>query len=182
MRPADRRRRTPQRTHGHDDPGRSWLYHNTGVRTELGLRATSWLTNNPPSVHPASAMDPPRTRSRSRSGFYHFGVSANGGAASGNGSGSGGSAAGGAALLAAAAGAGGGGPLSYSQQQGGNPGWAPHHGGRSYPESQQQPPPQGGYLQGPGVGPQGAYLQVPGVGPPQRHPAHGAHRHPGAGE
>lgn len=97
-------------------------------------------------------MDPPRTRSRSRSGFYHFSVNGNVGG-SGGAAGSGG-------LMSA-----GGGGLSFPQPQS-NPGWAPHHGGRSYPENQQQQHNQGSYLAA------GA----------QRHSAHGAHRHPGPGE
>lgn len=75
-------------------------------------------------------MDPPRTRSRSRSGFYHFT-----GSVGGNG---GGNSVGTGSPMNAS-----GGGLSYPQQS--NPGWAPHHGGRSYPESQQQHS-QGSYL------------------------------------
>ncbi|KAJ3587454.1 hypothetical protein NHX12_011051 [Muraenolepis orangiensis] len=104
-------------------------------------------------------MDPPRTRSRSRSGFYNFGMNGSG-ATNGNNNPAGNGAVG---MTAS------GGGLTYSQPSS-NPGWAPHHGGRSYPET----PQQGGYL---GPGPQGGYL-----GPgPQRHSPHGAHRHPGAG-
>ncbi|KAM8847825.1 E3 ubiquitin-protein ligase RNF38-like [Synchiropus picturatus] len=101
-------------------------------------------------------MDPPRTRSRSRSGFYHFGVN------NGNnnvGASGGGSAVGNGSLVNAA----GGGGMSYPQQ--GSAGWTPHHGGRSYPDNQQQQQQSASYL------PAGA----------QRHPSHGAHRHPGAG-
>jgi len=106
---------------------------------------------------PTTAMDPPRTRSRSRSGFYHFGMSGNVGSnGSGNAVGNGG-------LMTAS-----GGGLSYAQQS--NPGWAPHHGGHSYPESQQQ------QQQQPHT--QGSYLSAGA----QRHPTHGAHRHPGAGK
>ncbi|MED6265059.1 hypothetical protein CHARACLAT_021598 [Characodon lateralis] len=97
-------------------------------------------------------MDPPRTRSRSRSGFYHFSMN---GSVGGNEGG----------LMNAS-----GGGVSYPPPS--NPGWAPHHGGRGYPEGQQQqplpPPPQHA---------QGSYLSA-GV---QRHSGHGAHRHPGAG-
>ncbi|KAK1904858.1 E3 ubiquitin-protein ligase RNF38 [Dissostichus eleginoides] len=93
-------------------------------------------------------MDPPRTRSRSRSGFYHFGM--NGNVGSGNAVGNG-------SMMNAS-----GGGVNYPPQS--NPGWAPHHGGRSYPESQQQHA-------------QGSYLSAGA----QRHSAHGAHRHPGAG-
>ncbi|XP_037531750.1 E3 ubiquitin-protein ligase RNF38 [Nematolebias whitei] len=100
-------------------------------------------------------MDPPRTRSRSRSGFYHFAL--NGGGAGG------GSAVGNGSLMSSSGGGGGG--LNYPPQS--NTGWAPHHGGRSYSEIQ-QPPQQHG---------QGSYLPA-GV---QRHSAHAAHRHPGAG-
>ncbi|XP_051275686.1 E3 ubiquitin-protein ligase RNF38 isoform X1 [Dicentrarchus labrax] len=96
-------------------------------------------------------MDPPRTRSRSRSGFYHFGMNGNIGS---NGSGN---AVGNGSMMNAS-----GGGVSYPQQS--NPGWAPHHGGRSYPESQQQHT-------------QGSYLSAGA----QRHSSHGAHRHPGAG-
>ncbi|KAG8004007.1 E3 ubiquitin-protein ligase RNF38 [Nibea albiflora] len=96
-------------------------------------------------------MDPPRTRSRSRSGFYHFGMNGNVGS---NGSGN---AVGNGSMMNAS-----GGGVSYPQQS--NPGWAPHHGGRSYPESQQQHA-------------QGSYLSAGA----QRHSSHGAHRHPGAG-
>ncbi|CAL8302727.1 unnamed protein product [Arctogadus glacialis] len=96
-------------------------------------------------------MDPPRTRSRSRSGFYHFGMNSSG-ATNGNNTNTVGN---GAVMINA----GGGG--NYSQQSN-NPGWATHHGGRVYPESQQQTP--GSYL-GPG---------------PQRHSSNGAHRHQGA--
>ncbi|KAF3838479.1 hypothetical protein F7725_010247 [Dissostichus mawsoni] len=74
-------------------------------------------------------MDPPRTRSRSRSGFYHFGM--NGNVGSGNAVGNG-------SMMNAS-----GGGVNYPPQS--NPGWAPHHGGRSYPESQQQHA-QGSYL------------------------------------
>ncbi|XP_039976159.1 E3 ubiquitin-protein ligase RNF38-like isoform X1 [Xiphias gladius] len=97
-------------------------------------------------------MDPPRTRSRSRSGFYHFGMN---GSVGSNGSGN---AVGNGSLMNAS-----GGGVSYPQQS--NPGWVPHHGGRSYPESQQQQHTQGSYLSA------GA----------QRHSSLGAHRHPGAG-
>ncbi|XP_072293854.1 RING finger protein 44-like isoform X1 [Eucyclogobius newberryi] len=70
-------------------------------------------------------MDPPRTRSRSRSGFYHFGVNGGGNAAGGG-------------LMNAS-----GGGLNYPQQT--NPGWASHHhGGRSHLENLQHTP--GGYL------------------------------------
>lgn len=75
-------------------------------------------------------MDPPRTRSRSRSGFYHFSMNGNVG---GNGN-----AAGSGSIMGASGGGG-----SFPQQS--NPGWAPHHGGRSYPENQQQHN-QGSYL------------------------------------
>lgn len=99
------------------------------------------------------AMDPPRTRSRSRSGFYHFGMNGN------VGSNGGGNAVGNGSMMNA-----GGEGVSYPPQN--NPGWAPHHhGGRSYPESQQQHA-QGSYLSA------GAH----------RHSSHGAHRHPGAGK
>lgn len=104
----------------------------------------------PPSSSPA--MDPPRTRSRSRSGFYHFGMNGN------VGSNGGGNAVGNGSLMNAS-----GGGVSYPQQS--NPGWAPHHGGRSYPDSQQQHT-------------QGSYLSAGA----QRHSSHGAHRHPGAGK
>uniref|UniRef100_A0A1A8L9U5 Ring finger protein 38 n=1 Tax=Nothobranchius pienaari TaxID=704102 RepID=A0A1A8L9U5_9TELE len=100
-------------------------------------------------------MDPPRTRSRSRSGFYHFAMN---GSVGSNGSGN---AIGNGNLVSASGGA----VVNYPPQN--NPGWAPHHGGRSYPESQQQQQSHG----------QGSYLS-PGV---QRHSAHGAHRHTGAG-
>lgn len=76
-------------------------------------------------------MDPPRTRSRSRSGFYLFGVNNNVG---NNGSGN---AVSNASMMNAS-----GGGVSYPQQS--NPGW-PHHGGRSYPENQPQHT-QGNYL------------------------------------
>ncbi|XP_013869522.1 E3 ubiquitin-protein ligase RNF38 isoform X1 [Austrofundulus limnaeus] len=102
-------------------------------------------------------MDPPRTRSRSRSGFYHFAVNGSvggGGSAVGNGN------------MMSATGGGGGGGLNYPPQS--NPGWAPHHGGRNYPESQQPQQQQHGQV---------SYLSA-GV---QRHSAHGAHRHPGVG-
>ncbi|XP_061542258.1 E3 ubiquitin-protein ligase RNF38-like [Phycodurus eques] len=96
-------------------------------------------------------MDPPRTRSRSRSGFYHFAVS---NPAGGN---SGGNALGNGSMMSA--GGGGGGGMSFPQQS--NAGWAPHHGGRGgYPDSQPQQP--------------GTYLAAGA----QRH---GAHRHPGSG-
>lgn len=107
---------------------------------------------HPPPPSSSPAMDPPRTRSRSRSGFYHFGMNGNVGS---NGSGN---AAGNGSMMNAS-----GGGVSYPQQS--NPGWAPHHGGRSYPESQQQHA-------------QGSYLSVGA----QRHSSHGAHRHPGAGK
>lgn len=94
-------------------------------------------------------MDPPRTRSRSRSGFFHFGP--NGG---GN---SGGNAVGNGSLMNAS-----GVGVNYPQQN--NPGWASHHGGRSHPDTQQHT--------------QGSYLSAGA----QRHSAHGAHRHPGAGK
>uniref|UniRef100_A0A1A8HZ93 Ring finger protein 38 n=1 Tax=Nothobranchius kuhntae TaxID=321403 RepID=A0A1A8HZ93_NOTKU len=100
-------------------------------------------------------MDPPRTRSRSRSGFYHFAMN---GSVGSNG---GGNAIGNGNLVSASGGA----VVNYPPQN--NPGWAPHHGGRSYPESQQQQQSHG----------QGSYLSA-GV---QRHSAHGAHRHTGAG-
>ncbi|XP_049618499.1 E3 ubiquitin-protein ligase RNF38 isoform X1 [Syngnathus scovelli] len=97
-------------------------------------------------------MDPPRTRSRSRSGFYHFAVS---NPAGGNG---GGNALGNGSMMSAG---GGGGGMSFPQQS--NAGWAPHHGGRGgYPENHHQQQQPGTYL------PAGA----------QRH---GAHRHPGNG-
>ncbi|CAB1460461.1 unnamed protein product [Pleuronectes platessa] len=97
-------------------------------------------------------MDPPRTRSRSRSGFYHFGMN---GSVGGNGSGN---AVGSGSLMNASGGA-----VSYPPQS--NPGWAPHHhGGRSYSEGQQQHT-------------QGSYMSA---GAP-RHSSLGAHRHPGAG-
>nr|XP_061786015.1 E3 ubiquitin-protein ligase RNF38-like isoform X2 [Nerophis lumbriciformis] len=73
-------------------------------------------------------MDPPRTRSRSRSGYYHFPMntpgSNNGGNTLGNGS-----------LVNAA----GGGAMSYPQQS--TAGWPPHHSGRGYPENPQQQQP-----------------------------------------
>ena len=98
------------------------------------------------------AMDPPRTRSRSRSGFYHFGMNGNVGS-----NGSGNAVSNGSMMNAS------GGGVSYPQQS--NPGWAPHHGGRSYPDNQQQHT-------------QGSYLSAGA----QRHSSHGAHRHPGAGK
>ncbi|GLD74168.1 E3 ubiquitin-protein ligase RNF38-like protein [Lates japonicus] len=104
-----------------------------------------------PGLRQNQAMDPPRTRSRSRSCFYHFGMN---GSVGSNGSGN---AVGNGSLMNAS-----GGGVSYPQQS--NPGWAPHHGGRSYPESQQQHT-------------QGSYLSAGA----QRHSSHGAHRHPGAG-
>ncbi|CAL8264288.1 unnamed protein product [Lota lota] len=97
-------------------------------------------------------MDPPRTRSRSRSGFYHFGMNSSG-ATNGNNTNTVGN---GSMMMNASGG------VNYSQQSN-NPGWAPHHGGRAYPESQQHS--------------QGSYL---GAGP-QRHSSHGAHRHQGGG-
>lgn len=115
--------------------------------------------STPATAAQLGPMDPPRTRSRSRSGFYHFGLMNGGGATNGNtGSNSGGN---GAMVMMSASGG-----VNYSQQ-GNNPGgWATHHhGGRPYPENQQHP--------------QGSYL---GAGPPQRHSAHGAHRHPAAGK
>ncbi|XP_030595915.1 E3 ubiquitin-protein ligase RNF38-like isoform X2 [Archocentrus centrarchus] len=96
-------------------------------------------------------MDPPRTRSRSRSGFFHFAMNGSVGSnGSGNSVGNGG-------LVNAS-----GGGVNYPQQS--NSSWAPHHGGRSYPENQQQHT-------------QGSYLSAGA----QRHSSHGAHRHPGAG-
>ncbi|XP_077388574.1 E3 ubiquitin-protein ligase RNF38-like isoform X1 [Festucalex cinctus] len=96
-------------------------------------------------------MDPPRTRSRSRSGFYHFAVNNPAGANSG------GNALGNGSMMSAAGGGGGGGGMSFPQQS--NAGWAPHHGGRGgYPENLPQQP--------------GAYMAAGA----QRH---GAHRHPG---
>ncbi|XP_028316336.1 E3 ubiquitin-protein ligase RNF38-like isoform X2 [Gouania willdenowi] len=100
-------------------------------------------------------MDPPRTRSRSRSGFYHFSMN---GAVGGNG---GGNAVGAGSMMMNA----GGGGLSYSPQN--NPGWTQHHGGRGYPENQNQQQQHA----------QGNYLSAGG----QRHSAQGAHRHPGPG-
>lgn len=107
---------------------------------------------HPPPTSSSLAMDPPRTRSRSRSGFYHFGMNSNIG---NNGSGN---AVGNASMMNAS-----GGGVSYPQQS--NPGWAPHHGGRSYPENQPQHT-------------QGSYLSAGA----QRNSSHGAHRHPGAGK
>lgn len=105
-------------------------------------------------------MDPPRTRSRSRSGFYHFNGNV-GGNAGGNSVGTGSS------MNAS------GGGLSYPpQQHSNNAGWATHHGGRSYPENQQQQQLQQQHSQG-------SYLSAGG----QRHASHGgAHRHPVAGK
>ncbi|XP_061691427.1 E3 ubiquitin-protein ligase RNF38-like [Syngnathoides biaculeatus] len=98
-------------------------------------------------------MDPPRTRSRSRSGFYHFAVNnPAGGNSGGNGS-----------TMSAS---GGGGGMGFSQQS--NAGWAPHHGGRGgYSDSQPQQP--GTYL--------AAGVQRHGV---HRHPGTGGvlHFHP----
>uniref|UniRef100_A0A087XWV8 RING-type domain-containing protein n=1 Tax=Poecilia formosa TaxID=48698 RepID=A0A087XWV8_POEFO len=74
---------------------------------------------HPPPPTASPAMDPPRTRSRSRSGFYHFSMN---GSVGGNDGG----------LMSAS-----GGGVSYPPPS--NPGWAPHHGGRSYPA-------QGSYL------------------------------------
>lgn len=89
-----------------------------------------YLYHVPPPPPCFSAMDPPRTRSRSRSGFFHFGMNSVGSSGGGNAAGNGG-------MMNASGGGG-----SYQQQS--NPGWAPHHGGRSHPESQQHT--QGSYL------------------------------------
>lgn len=119
-----------------------------------GFIFTAYLHHVHPSPPSSSspAMDPPRTRSRSRSGFYHFGMNGNVGS-NGNGN-----TVGNGSLMNAS-----GGGVSYPQQS--NPGWMPHHGGRSYAESQQQHT-------------QGSYLSAGA----QRHSSHGAHRHPGAGK
>ncbi|XP_077589489.1 E3 ubiquitin-protein ligase RNF38-like [Stigmatopora nigra] len=98
-------------------------------------------------------MDPPRTRSRSRSGFYHFAVNNPAGGSGGGGAGN--NALGNGSLMNA----GGAGGMSFPQQN--NAAWAAHHGGRGgYPESQPQQPT--------------TYLAAGA----QRH---GAHRHPGTG-
>ncbi|XP_054648692.1 E3 ubiquitin-protein ligase RNF38-like isoform X2 [Dunckerocampus dactyliophorus] len=99
-------------------------------------------------------MDPPRTRSRSRSGFYHFAMSTTPG---GN---TGGNALGNGSMVNAT----GGGALSYPQQS--SAGWASHHGGRGYPENQQQ---------------QQQQQQQPGSYLSSGAQRHGAHRHPGTG-
>ncbi|KAM6980248.1 E3 ubiquitin-protein ligase RNF38-like [Aplochiton taeniatus] len=96
-------------------------------------------------------MDPPRTRSRSRSGFYHYGMNGGGGNSS--------NAMGNVSMINASGGVG----LNYPQQNTAG-GWAQHHGARNYSENQQQHA-------------QGTYLSTG----PQRDASHGAHRHPGAG-
>lgn len=121
----------------------------SGLKSEAPARTSHYIHHR---RRPFLAMDPPRTRSRSRSGFFHFAmngsVGSNGGAnAIGNGG-----------LMSAS-----GGGVNYPQQS--NSSWAPHHGGRSYPENQQQHT-------------QGSYLSAGA----QRHSSHGAHRHPGAGK
>ncbi|KAM9376459.1 E3 ubiquitin-protein ligase RNF38-like isoform 2-T2 [Pholidichthys leucotaenia] len=96
-------------------------------------------------------MDPPRTRSRSRSGFFHFAMNGSVGSNGGvNGVGNG-------SLMNPSGGGG-----SYPQQS--NPTWASHHGGRSYSDSQQQHA-------------QASHLSAEA----QCHSSHGAHRHPGGG-